>query len=314
MKCFSLSSISLFILLFLCSESYHLVQMACFACLLSECIIIPQMTLWSMAKSPLMYGGDVRKIDPSTYDVITNPTLLEINSFSSNNMEACEPYIFFGMEGIIVNSEDRDLGKQMRRSSKEIKTTYTHSLGLTSCTESKASGLASGSLNQYPERLCWKRSLGNKHLAPFCVHKRELYFPFGEVGMYQEYHHYHLVATNRIKFCLDASPKHKLTSKEFKRGTFSPCRWDSNQMWELNPNGTLVKSYSGLCATVESSEDTINSGGLHSWIATGRKGMLLTKLQINLKVVLKVLNVHQLNWFNLSSSSGRSSIQSNEHF
>ncbi|KHN43982.1 hypothetical protein glysoja_048216 [Glycine soja] len=25
-------------------------------------------------------------------------------------------------------------------------------------------------------------------------------------------------------------------------------------MWELNPNGTLVKSYSGLCATVESSE------------------------------------------------------------
>ncbi|KAL2955190.1 hypothetical protein AAZX31_18G013100 [Glycine max] len=177
------------------------------------------MTLWSMAKSPLMYGGDVRKIDPSTYDVITNPTLLEINSFSSNNMEF--PYI------TSVNSEDRDLGKQMRRSSKEIKTTYTHSLGLTSCTESKASGLASGSLNQYPERRCWKRSLGNKHLAPFCVHKRELYFPFGEVGMYQEYHHYHLVATNRIKFCLDASPKHKLTSKEFKRGTFSPCRCGS---------------------------------------------------------------------------------------
>ncbi|KAH1115769.1 hypothetical protein GYH30_057037 [Glycine max] len=126
------------------------------------------MTLWSMAKAPLMYAGDVRKIDPSTYDVITNPTLLEINSFSSNNMEF--PYI------TSVNSEDQDLGKQMRRSSKEIKTTDTHSLGLTSCTESKASGLASGSLNQYLERICWKRSLGNKHLAPFCVHKRELYF------------------------------------------------------------------------------------------------------------------------------------------
>lgn len=62
------------------------------------------MTLWSMAKSPLMYGGDVRKIDPSTYDVITNPTLLEINSFSSNNMEACEPSNFFGVEGIICSS------------------------------------------------------------------------------------------------------------------------------------------------------------------------------------------------------------------
>ncbi|KAG4975367.1 hypothetical protein JHK82_032252 [Glycine max] len=225
-----------------------------------------QMTLWSMAKSPLMYGGDVRKIDPSTYDVITNPTLLEINSFSSNNMEF--PYI------TSVNSEDQDLGRPMRRSSMEIKTSYTHSLGLTSCTESKASGWASESLNQYLERICWKRSLGNKHLAPFCVHKRELYFPFDEASMYQEYHQrkHHLVATNRIKFCLDASPKRKLTSKEFKRGTFSPCSWDSNQMWELNPNGTLVNSYSGLCATVESSEDTINSGGLHSWIATGRKG------------------------------------------
>jgi len=76
-----------------------------------------------------------------------------------------------------VNSEDQDLGRPMRRSSMEIKTSYTHSLGLTSCTESKASGWASESLNQYLERICWKRSLGNKHLSPFCVHKRELYFP-----------------------------------------------------------------------------------------------------------------------------------------
>lgn len=54
------------------------------------------MTLWSLAKSPLMYGGDVRKIDATTYELITNPTLLEINYFSSNNMEACEPSNFLG--------------------------------------------------------------------------------------------------------------------------------------------------------------------------------------------------------------------------
>ena len=47
------------------------------------------MTLWSMAKSPLMFGGDVRKLDGATYNLLTNPTLLEINSFSLNNMEAC---------------------------------------------------------------------------------------------------------------------------------------------------------------------------------------------------------------------------------
>ncbi|KAK7287292.1 hypothetical protein RIF29_00507 [Crotalaria pallida] len=77
-----------------------------------------------------------------------------------------------------------------------------------------------------------------------------------------------------MKFCLDASPKRKITSKELKRGTISPCRWDANQMWELNDNGTLVNSYSGLCATVKSVKVDVNSGGISSWIATGRKGEL----------------------------------------
>ncbi|KAG6422359.1 hypothetical protein SASPL_118927 [Salvia splendens] len=48
-----------------------------------------QMTLWSMAKSPLMFGGDMRHLDEATFSLITNPTLLEINAFSSNNLEAC---------------------------------------------------------------------------------------------------------------------------------------------------------------------------------------------------------------------------------
>ncbi|KAK4276159.1 hypothetical protein QN277_019138 [Acacia crassicarpa] len=46
-----------------------------------------QMTLWSIAKSPLMYGGDMRNLEENTFNLITNPTLLEINSNSSNNME-----------------------------------------------------------------------------------------------------------------------------------------------------------------------------------------------------------------------------------
>uniref|UniRef100_A0A7C9A2G4 Alpha-galactosidase n=1 Tax=Opuntia streptacantha TaxID=393608 RepID=A0A7C9A2G4_OPUST len=46
-----------------------------------------QMTLWSMAKSPIMFGGDMRRLDSMTYGLITNPVLLEINSFSSNNHE-----------------------------------------------------------------------------------------------------------------------------------------------------------------------------------------------------------------------------------
>lgn len=59
-----------------------------------------QMTLWSMAKSPLMFGGDLRSLDDVTFSMITNPTLLEINSFSFNNKEvSCEAFL----SHIIVN-------------------------------------------------------------------------------------------------------------------------------------------------------------------------------------------------------------------
>ncbi|KAL2343109.1 hypothetical protein Fmac_004394 [Flemingia macrophylla] len=93
-------------------------------------------------------------------------------------------------------------------------------------------------------------------------------------SMYQEDYRgkHQLVAPDRMNFCLNGSPKQRVTSNEFKRGTFSPCRRDSNQIWELNSNGTLVNSYSGLCATVEYVEANANSGGIRSWIATGRKG------------------------------------------
>lgn len=46
-----------------------------------------QMVLWSMAKSPLMYGGDLRHLDDTTFNLITHPTLLKINHHSKNNIE-----------------------------------------------------------------------------------------------------------------------------------------------------------------------------------------------------------------------------------
>ncbi|KAG5090275.1 hypothetical protein JHK82_049053 [Glycine max] len=50
-----------------------------------------------------------------------------------------------------------------------------------------------------------------------------------------------------------------MLEKEFRKQASCPllCAQERTLlpiMWELNPNGTLVKSYSGLCATVESSE------------------------------------------------------------
>ncbi|CAI8618893.1 unnamed protein product [Vicia faba] len=218
-----------------------------------------QITLWAIAKSPLMYGGDLRKIDPFTFRMITDPTLLEINSFSLNNREY--PYA----NGFVHSkNEDHKVKK------------ITHSLGLTSCAESKASGWTAESLDHDLQRICWKVGLENKNQNPFCVNKRELQFKLNGDNTYQEKYRgkNHLVATNEMRLCMDGSPKQKVTANELKIGTFSPCTLDSNQMWELNSNGTLVNSYSGLCATVNSVEVNSNSGGIRSWVATGRKGEL----------------------------------------
>ncbi|KAI9117048.1 hypothetical protein K1719_012047 [Acacia pycnantha] len=228
-----------------------------------------QMTLWAMAKSPLMYGGDVRKLDQTTYDLITNPTLLEINAFSSNNMEF--PHITSLMN---MKIRGQALAEQMRGSKRSRQTSNTHLIGLTGCTESKAVGWSTESLKEDVERICWTRSSGSKHQAPFCVHKREIRVALEESTNQEDYRRkHHLVAANTKQLCLEASPKRKLTSKELKRGSFSTCRWDANQMWELNPNGTLVNSYSSLCATVDSAKAKTHSlHGIRSWIAKGRRG------------------------------------------
>jgi hypothetical protein len=40
-----------------------------------------------MAKSPLMYGGDLRAMDNATLSLITNPWILDINAHSVDNLE-----------------------------------------------------------------------------------------------------------------------------------------------------------------------------------------------------------------------------------
>jgi len=46
-----------------------------------------QFTLWSFARSPLMYGGDLRHMDNFTLSLITNPEILAINTASLKNGE-----------------------------------------------------------------------------------------------------------------------------------------------------------------------------------------------------------------------------------
>lgn len=43
------------------------------------------MTLWSIARSPLMHGGDMTKMDPFTLSLLTNAEVLAVNQDSSGN-------------------------------------------------------------------------------------------------------------------------------------------------------------------------------------------------------------------------------------
>ncbi|PON40445.1 Glycoside hydrolase [Parasponia andersonii] len=215
-----------------------------------------QITLWSMAKSPLMFGGDFPHIT------------------STKNLKKGDEIIYWQSRKCLTD-----------------RTSEAQVLGLTSCADMKAVGWSSEALEQDPEQICWKQNLGSKHQTPFCLYKRESLLTSDEdITDKQQYQgKLQLLATDQPDFCLHASPKRKVTSKEHRRGSFSPCRWDANQMWELHRNGTLTNSYSGLCVTVNSAEAKVNSGGVRSWIATGRKGEVYVAF-FNLNPVTTVIS------------------------
>ena len=43
------------------------------------------MTLWSIARSPLIMGGDLRHLDAPTLALLTNPEILAVNQASTGN-------------------------------------------------------------------------------------------------------------------------------------------------------------------------------------------------------------------------------------
>ncbi|KAJ6323626.1 hypothetical protein OIU76_011009 [Salix suchowensis] len=229
-----------------------------------------QMTLWAMARSPLMFGGDVRELDETTYSLITNPFILEINSFSTNNKEF--PYAT-GTKGSTYKTMVHSHGS--RRCLEEVGKSHTQFLGFASCNHPKVNGWSIEALDQDLDQICWKENMGSHE--PLCLYKRKTRLASDERLIYNE-GELHLFASDGMEFCLDASPRHKRTSRELKSGSFSPCRSDANQMWELNNNGSLVSSYSGLCATVKSTDANVGSSRVRSWIATGRKGEIYVAL------------------------------------
>ncbi|KVI05683.1 Aldolase-type TIM barrel [Cynara cardunculus var. scolymus] len=155
------------------------------------------------------------------------------------------------------------------RSLKEAGSSEKLVLGFSSCHDSQAKGWYKDL-----ERVCWRWHSRSEKVEPFCLYKTEPLLQSDEgvaySGKYQG--KFHLRARNRAGFCFDTSSKRRLTSKERKRASFSPCRLDTNQMWELSNNGTLVNGYSGSCASIKATKADASPGGIRSWIATGKKG------------------------------------------
>lgn len=157
-------------------------------------LLFSQVTLWAMAKSPLMFGGDLRKLDDTTYNLITNPTILRINSFSSDNMEACNINflklfkIIFILSSIltivfflhpqfphITSSEVHGMKQNIySRDLTEEDTLHRPDFGLTSCGDSRANVWSVKTLSQDVEQICWEANSGNKFEDPLCLVKRNL--------------------------------------------------------------------------------------------------------------------------------------------
>lgn len=225
-----------------------------------------QMALWSMTKSPLMYGGDLRNLDDSTLNIITNSGLLKINHYSRNNMEFH-----------YVHSERTSNGEHSGhfRSPYPVRVTKNDGIfvSLTACSDDAAKGWYMFPQDGKPDHICRNYEILNDKNVSFCLGKTKRFLASDVLTMDTKEHQskFHISVTNTDDTCLDASAGRRQTASEIRLPMFSACRWHAKQMWELNANGNLVSSYSRLCATVESRDEGGTSGG-RAWIATGSEG------------------------------------------
>lgn len=135
-----------------------------------------QMTLWSIAKSPLMFGGDVRKLDDATYNLITNPTLLEINSYSSNNKEVWRIFSnsllhFWNYQTLclfaVLQFPYITAARNNPHDSRGNNVKTKHTFGLTSCKEPKANTWSV--VDKSRGKICWNQYSSEKPEKPFCL-------------------------------------------------------------------------------------------------------------------------------------------------
>ncbi|KAG8051786.1 hypothetical protein GUJ93_ZPchr0001g30729 [Zizania palustris] len=227
-----------------------------------------QMALWSMAKSPLMYGGDLIHLDNDTLSIITNPTLLKINHYSINNME------FHHVYSERISKEDEHSSHFKSQDHVHLLKDDGVALGLTTCSDDKTNGWYMFSQHGKSDHICRNYGMQDDKNISFCLGKTKPLLTLDDTIVHTEDYHskFHLENMNIDNACLDASPSRRQTASDIKIPLFSRCRWHAMQMWELNEKGKLVSSYSRLCAILEASNKRVVTTGARSWVATGSKG------------------------------------------
>ncbi|KAI5058684.1 hypothetical protein GOP47_0026854 [Adiantum capillus-veneris] len=232
---------------------YALAQSVHFACLhntRSSRLLLEeqrtQMTLWAMARSPLMFGGDMINIDDTTIDILTNQIALEINENSYGNMEV----------------QISDVMQQ-----------YTPSVNLLGCRDAAGTywKLRGDSTAKNYLKLCWTREElteggcfhWNPSSADLTARKQKKtatrQIRVGRVLMHENW-----------PSCLDAQVD--------TQNTFSPCAQRRTQIWHVKPDKKLVNNITKLCAVVNElnytgsiSEQTL-SFDTRIWMARGIGG------------------------------------------
>jgi len=65
------------------------------------------MSLWSIARSPLIFGGDMTKLDEFTLSILTNPEMLAVNQHSTNNRQIKRENNLIVWAADVPDSEDK---------------------------------------------------------------------------------------------------------------------------------------------------------------------------------------------------------------
>ncbi|BBM98677.1 alpha-galactosidase [Marchantia polymorpha subsp. ruderalis] len=201
-----------------------------------------QVTLWSIAKSPLIFGGDLRNLDQWTFDLITNPTVLEMNAHSTRNQEfRSSPAGFLP----VVTLED--------------------------CVSAASTQWKLQRGKDDLMEVCWSRSSRLRYsrgrqqpVLTGCLNWTKTPWMHKETSVKSERGLLWREAGLR-RICLDADKS--LTDAMEGSAGFRLCNNSASQVWHLTPEGRLVSEEAGLCAAVVQPEQ-----GWRIWVARGTSG------------------------------------------